>query len=215
MKLILVMVVTILGVHSCSAQAQQMRLSKYLGAEASIGLRSFMLTSGITTIDGLRGCAKGGSLGLMLGNEQVKARFKMGYYFSSDMNPRTQEVLESSGAINFYPLEFFRKREALVHPYLIVGSNRTSIKYTYTYLYNTPYTGEYDPQFKIFQSSVVGGLGIEMRWESDRFFMHFFGEGTLEHIYSRSTQGQIFGKTSTQGITSINLGTSIGFKWLR
>lgn len=210
-KIVMIALLAILGMYSCAVHAQVSQ-TKYFGMEGSFGDRSFTITSNIAKINNLRGGHLGGSLGVVTGNEIVKGRFKAGYYFSNDNNPHTQDIYETSGTLNFYPLEFIRKHPALFHPYVSIGTNLTAVKYYGNYLSSDPYTGQ-DELFlgKMVQYKAVGGIGVEMRLETERDFVHFFAEGAFERPF-KTSQSQAFRNTSLNKITSINIGVSFGRK---
>jgi hypothetical protein len=210
-KLVMIVLLTVLGAYSCSVHAQQAK-AKYLGLEGSFGDRSFTLASDIKKIDNLRGGHLGGSIGVVTGNEILKARLKAGYYFSNSNNPHTQDIYETSGTVNFYPLEFIRKHPALFHPYISVGTSLSAIKYYGNYLSSDPYSGQDELYLgKIVQYKALGGIGVEMRLETERDFVHFFAEGQFEKSF-KSTQSEAFNNTTTHNITSFNVGVSFGRK---
>jgi hypothetical protein len=210
-KLIMIVLLTVLGAYSCTVHAQQAK-AKYFGLEGSFGDRSFTLHSNINKIDNLRGGHLGGSIGIVSGTELLKARLKAGYYFSNSNNPHTQDIYETSGTINFYPLELIRNHPALFHPYIVVGTSLSAIKYYGNYLSSDPYSGRDELYLgKMVQYKALGGIGVEMRLETDRDFVHFFAEGFFEKGF-KSTHSEVFSNTNTTNITSFNVGVSFGHK---
>ena len=210
-KLVMIALLTILGIYSCSVQAQK-PMTKYFGLEGSFGDRSFTLVSNIKQIDNLHGGHFGGSFGIVTGNEILKARLKAGYYFSNSNNPHTQDIYETSGSVNFYPLEFLRKHPALFHPYVAVGTSLSAIKYYGNYLNTDPYNSQKENYLgKMVQYKALGGIGVEMRLETDRDFVHFFAEGFFEKSF-KSSQSEVFSNTTTNSLTAINVGVSFGRK---
>jgi hypothetical protein len=211
-KIIMIVLLTMLGIYSCTVHAQQKMEIKYLGFEGSFGDRSMTLASNIKKIDNLRSGHFGGSIGVVTGNEILKTRVKAGYYFSNSNNPHTQDIYETSGTFNFYPLEFIRKHPALFHPYLSVGTSLTAIKYYGNYLSIDPYSGKDELYVgKMVQYRALGGIGLEMRLETDRDFVHFFAEGIFEKTF-KSSQSEAFQGTTNNNISSVNVGVSFGRK---
>jgi hypothetical protein len=213
-RLALIVTMIILGIYSSTVKAQGSLKREYLGLVASFGNRSFSQNSSIKAIDNERYGHIGGSLGLVYGNEILKTRLNiLGYYSSDNNNPRTQDIYESSVTTNFYPMELLRTNRALIHPYISAGFSRTSVKYYGTYLDGTSLTRDEEPMLgKVLHYNVLAGVGIEMRLETDRDFMHFFLEGVMEKTLSRSTLQQAFNQTTPENITSFNIGVAFGRK---
>jgi hypothetical protein len=213
-RLAMIVIMILLGIYSSTVKAQGFFKREYLGLVASFGNRSFTQNSSIKAIDNARYGHIGGSLGLVYGNEILKTRLNvLGYYCSDNNNPRTQDIYESSVTTNFYPLEFLRTSRALIHPYISAGFSRTNVKYYGTYLDGSYSTIGDEPLLgKVLHYNLLSGIGIEMRLETDRDFMHFFVEGVLENTVSRSTSQQAFNQTTPGGITSLNLGIAFGRK---
>lgn len=210
-KLVMIVLLIILGVYSCSVHAQQSK-TRYLGLEGSFGNRSFTLSSNIAKIDNMQGGHLGGSIGVVTGNEILKTRLNVGYYFSNSNNPHTQDIYETSGTVNFYPLEFIRKHPALFHPYISVGTSLSAIKYYGNYLSSDPYSGQDELYLgKMVQYKALGGIGLEMRLETNRDFVHFFAEGLFAKSF-KSTQSEAFNNTTSNNMTSFNVGVSFGRK---
>ncbi len=213
-RLILIIALVFLGIYSCTVQAQSPFKREYLGIVASFGSRSFSQNSSIQAIDNARYGHIGGNLGLVYGNEVLKTRLNVfGYYSSDNNNPRTQDIYESSVLTNFYPLEFMRTNRALIHPYVSAGFSRTSVKYYGTYIDGVTMAGSDEPLLgKVLHYNLLTGIGIEMRLETERDFMHFFFEGMMEKTLSRSTSQETFSQTTPENITSFNLGIAFGRK---
>ena len=213
-RLVLIIALVLLGFYSCSVHAQGLFKREYLGISASFGTRSFSQNSSIQAIDNARYGHIGGSLGLVYGNEVLKTRLNvLGYYSSDNNNPRTQDIYESSVTTNFYPLDLIRNNRALVHPYVSAGFSRTSVKYYGTYVDGATMTGGDEPLLgKVLHYNLQTGVGIEMRLETDRDFMHFFLEGIMEKTLARSTSQEAFSQTAPGKITSFSLGIAFGRK---
>jgi hypothetical protein len=213
-RLALITLLTLLGIYSCSVQAQGSIKRKYLGLEASFGTRAFNLNSDIKALNNARLGHIGGSIGFVYGNEIIKTRIRtLGYFCPDNNNPRPQDIYESSLTTNFYPFEFVRTHNALFHPYITTGFSRTTTKYYGNYLNDGNWAGKEEPFLgKVIQYNVVGGLGVEMRLETDRDFVHLFLEGMFEKTLSRNSRQAAFEKTSATGITSFNIGVSFGRK---
>ena len=213
-RLALIVTMIILGIYSSTVKAQGSLKREYLGLVASFGNRSFSQNSSIKAIDNERYGHVGGSLGLVYGNEILKTRLNiLGYYSSDNNNPRTQDIYESSVTTNFYPMELLRTNRALIHPYISAGFSRTAVKYYGSYIEGINNTTSEEPLLaKVLHYNLLTGIGLEMRLESDRDFMHFFVEGTLEKTLSRNTAQQAFNKTAPEKITSFNIGVAFGRK---
>lgn len=212
-RLVLIAALILLGIYSSTVKAQGSR-TNYLGLVASFGNRSFTQNSSIKAIDNARYGHIGGSLGLVYGNEILKTRVNVfGYYCSDNNNPRTQDIYESSVTTNFYPLEFLRTNRALIHPYISAGFSRTAVKYYGTYLDGShKATGDEPLLAKVLHYNLQAGIGLEMRLETNRDFVHFFVEGTMEKTLSRNTSQQAFNQTAPGKIASFNLGVAFGRK---
>ncbi len=204
------------GIYSCTVQAQSIRPFKYMGFEASFGVRSFEIKSSIPQLNSMPVVQEGGSLGVLFGNDFLRAKVRVaGFYYSSASVPRTVDLFESEGFVNFYPLNYIRSGENALDVYLIAGISMDNIKFYGHYLtaegekvnYSTssePYLG------KISQLNATGGLGLEYKLPTQAGFIHLFGEAKYGSPFQSGTDSESFKNTSIRNFTSISVGVSFG-----
>lgn len=205
-----------LGIYSCSVQAQSFRPIKYVGFEVAFGVRAFDINSDIKELKDLHVVEEGGSLGLIFGNDYVRAKIRAaGFYYSGSKVPRTVDMFESEGLINFYPLQYLRKSKATLDIYLIGGVTMDNVKFYGHYLIddkakinysvtNEPYIG------KRTQVGATGGLGIEYQLPLDYNFVHLFAEAKYSSPFQSATNNESFTNTSISDSSSISVGVSFG-----
>ncbi|MBA4056059.1 MAG: hypothetical protein C0490_15195 [Marivirga sp.] len=204
------------GIYSCSAQAQSFRPIKYMGFEVAFGVRAFNINSNIAAINDLAVVEEGGSLGLIFGNDYLRGKIRAaGFYYSGAKVPRTVDLFESEGLINFYPLQYLRKSKAALDIYLIGGVTVDNIKFYGHYLNddkakinysvtNEPYLG------KRTQVNATGGIGLEYQLPMEYDFVHLFAEAKYAKPFQSSSNNESFRNTTTSDLSSISVGVSFG-----
>jgi len=214
--LMIVLLFLATGIYSCSVQAQSFAPFKYMGFEATFGVRSFQLNSSISEINQMPVVEEGGSLGLIFGNDLLKAKIRAaGFYYSASSVPRTVDLFETEALVNFYPLEYFRKGENALDIYLIAGVSMDNIKFYGHYLAgdgekinysttNEPYVG------KLAQINATGGIGFEYQLPVQYDFVHLFAEAKYGAPLKSGTDSEPFKNTSVKNFTSISVGVSFG-----
>lgn len=207
------------GLHSSAVQAQHMRNSqyKYMGFEANFGVKSSRISSDLAAIHNMSVKEEGGSIGLVMGNQIVKARFQAaGFYYSNSSVKQTVNLIESAMLLNVYPLKFINKSQQAINPYVSGGVDYSTLKFFGYYNnaeankkinYSTssaPYLG------KIAATRGTIGAGIEWRLSQVRDFVHLFAEARYSWAIAQSAN-ELFKNTKVSNSTSINIGVSFGF----
>lgn len=205
-----------IGIYSCSVQAQSFRPIKYMGFEVAFGGRAFKINSDIAAISDLRVMEEGGSLGVIFGNDYMRAKLRAaGFYYSSSKVSRTVDLFESEALLNFYPLQYLRKSNSALDIYLIGGitmddikffghyliADKTNINYSVT---NEPYLG------KRTQFNATVGVGLEYRLPMEYDFVHLFVEAKHGRPFQSLTSSDSFINTKISDLTSISVGVSFG-----
>ena len=211
-RMILMAVLILTGIYSVTLQAQSIRPVKYLGLEASFGVRSFVVNSNIEKINQMHAAHEGGTIGVVFGNELMKARIAMaGVYYSNANTPRTQQLFESAALVNFYPMAFMKNnKKAKLHPYLVAGFSITNIKFFGTYVDNQNSRMAYEPYLgKVSQVNVQGGIGLEYRLMSRFDFVHLFAQASYGAPV-QSKRSSAFSQTTIKQCSYISVGVSFG-----
>ena len=165
-RMVLVAMFILAGIYSCTVEAQSVRPIKYMGFQASFGVRSFVVNSNIEEINQMQAGHEGGTLGVVFGNEAVMARIGLaGIFYANANTPRTQHLFETSISTNLYPLAMGRNaRQTGLHPYMTAGFSMDNVKFFGTYLDTKNTKTAYEPYLgKISQINVQGGVGLEYR----------------------------------------------------
>ncbi|MEX1240829.1 MAG: hypothetical protein WEB30_13980 [Cyclobacteriaceae bacterium] len=200
-----------------SAQPGQRDSQKtYKGFFASFGSQSQTVSSSIVKIDGTNLLQTGGQLGLVYGNNIVRAKLGLlGYYASSGNTAGTTDLYVSSLSVNFYPLSWISKKSLMIEPYLTGGVDYDQYKFYGFYLNQEPGTINYsqaEAPFlgKVKQVNATAGLGIEVKLK-DRFdFVHLFSEFRYGRDLSTKTKNSAFSATTPGNQTHILIGISFG-----
>lgn len=204
------------AVYSCSVQAQSFRPIKYVGFEVAFGARAFDINSNISAIDQMGVVEEGASLGVIFGNDFVRAKVRAaGFYYSSANVPHTVDLFQSEGLINFYPLQYLRNGSAALDIYLVGGVSMDNIKFYGHYLIadksginysvtNEPYIG------KRSQISAAGGLGLEYQFPMEYDFVHLFAEAKYARPFQSASNNESFRNTAICPLSSISVGVSFG-----
>lgn len=211
-RTVLITVMVFLGIYSSMAQFRT-RVSniKYKAFEASFGTRSFQVNSNIKKIDGMKAGHEGGSLGIILGNDVLISRIKVGYFSSDSNTPHTQEIFESSFQMNLYPLSFLTT-QARVRPYLTAGLTLDRVKYYGYYLdQDNASIGAYEPLLaKVSQFSLTGGAGVGYNLSRNNDFISVFAEMNAVLPMTASANRSAFNQTSISRFTSFSVGVRFG-----
>lgn len=202
------------AVADAQSEARKHRLFK--GFVASFGTRTMEFSSSIKTINETSLMQAGGKVGLIVGNEIVKAKIGLlGYYSSTGNTAGTTDLYESGAALNFYPLAALLKRSLTVEPYVRGGLDYDQYKF-YGYYVNrepgqTNYSQAEAPYLgKIKQVNATVGIGIEVRLISGLDFIHLFSEARCgRNLFSKSTN-VAFDNTELDNQTQVILGVSFG-----
>lgn len=211
-RTVLVAVIILLCIYSSMAQVQT-RLAgiKYKGFEASFGSRSFKVNSDISKIKDMQAGHEGGSLGIILGNDVIISRLKLGYFTSNNNTPHTQEIFESTFQLNVYPLGFM-KNSLRIRPYLTAGVGLDKVKFFGYYLdKGNASTDAYEPLLgKISQLSFTGGAGIGYSLSRYSDFISVFAEmNTVLPLHSNASNAS-FSQTSLSQFTTLSVGVRFG-----
>lgn len=190
--------------------------STYKGFLVSFGTRSQTLSSNIATLDQTSLDQAGGQLGLIYGNNIIRAKAGLlGYYTSSGNTAGTTDLYVSNVAVNFYPLSLIFKQSLVIEPYLTGGLDYNQYKFYGFYLNQEPGTTNYSqaeaPYLgKVKQVNATAGLGIQVKLK-DRFdFVHLFSEFRYGHNLSTKTKNSAFSETTLDNQTHIVIGISFG-----
>jgi hypothetical protein len=212
--LIILILLIVMGAYSCAVKAQSFKPIKYFGFEASFGTRSFDVKSNISAINQMRAGHEGGSLGVVFGNDVLKARIRgAGFYYSNANTPHTQEVVEAGTSLNFYPLQLLNSKQTRLRPYLIAGGSLTKVRFYGKYLSDQISSKAYEPFLgKVSQIMATGGVGIEYQLASDFDFIHIFMEAVGGSPIQSNASSDAFSQTSIKRFTAISLGVSFGRK---
>lgn len=210
-------VVLLLRCAVADAQAYKMDSKKvFKGFVASFGTRTMELSSSIKKINATTLMQAGGKVGLVMGNDILKAKLGLiGYYSSTGNTAGTTDLYESGAAVNFYPLAAILKRKLTVEPYVRGGVDYDQYKF-YGYYVNrepgqTNYSQSEAPYLgKIKQVNATAGVGIEVRLKNDLDFIHLFSEvRSGRNLFSKSTN-VAFDDTEINNQTQVVLGVSFG-----
>ncbi|HEY4654286.1 MAG TPA: hypothetical protein VIH22_07215 [Cyclobacteriaceae bacterium] len=187
--------------------------TKFRGASVSFLMRAFTLKSNIAALDGLIVVQEGGQAGFFFGNRELRGRFGLlGFLYSSMRVPRTINVFECEGALNYYPLNATGKRYT-VEPYLVGGLVFDNIRFRGHYLTNgegrrntsipEPYLGA------IRKLDATLGAGIEIGLVNAWQFVHLFSEMKYGAKLFQTASNRVFENTTV----SDQLLVSVGFRF--
>ena len=200
-----------------AAQSNQWRSPKsYKGFVASFGTRSATLNSSIAPLHETALIQHGGKVGLVAGNDIVRAKLGLlGYYTSGGNSAGTTDLYSSNIAVNLYPLSWITKSSGMIEPYITAGLDYDQHKFYGYYLNqepgNTNYSQAEAPYLgKIKQVNATAGLGVEVKLRDDLDFVHLFTEFRYGHNLSTKTQDSAFSGTAVTGQTQLVLGISFG-----
>jgi hypothetical protein len=212
-RLVLIVLLNIIAVYSCTVHAQIIKMPKYLGFDVSFGMRTFQVASNVDKINGMQASHEGGSLGIAFGNEFMKNRITVaGVYYSDANTPYTQQLFEMSAATNVYPLTLVKSlRGVRLQPYLTSGLSMMNTKFFGTYIENQDTRGAYEPYLgKVSLLNVKGGLGLEYRLVDDMDFVHLFIEASYAAPGLNKTRNATFSQTTIKEFASISVGVNFG-----
>lgn len=199
------------------AKAQELRNSdyRYFGFEANFGVKSTKISSDIAAINNMGVMKEGGSLGLVIGNQIVKARLQVaGFYYSNCNVKHAVNLVESALLLNLYPLKFINKSRQALNPYVSSGIDFNSRKFFGHYTTSDSkvnYSGSAAPYIGKINSTrgIVGG-GIEWRLPQMRDFVHLFAEARYSWTMNQDAD-ELLKNTKATDATSITIGVSFGF----
>ena len=215
-RVALILLLALLGIYSCTVQAQPLTPIKYVGLEASFGFRTFMVNSNIEKIDGMQAGQEGGSLGVVFGNDLLMTKLRAaGFFYSNANTPQVQQLFETAALVNFYPFELIRNNRAKVRPYITAGLSMDNVKFfgRYVDVSSVKKNNAYDPYLgKLTQWNIHGGLGVEYSFPSVCDFIHLFAEVTMGTPIQSFASTNAFESTSIGRFTSMSAGVSFGLR---
>lgn len=186
----------------------------FKGAGASFHSRIFSLKSDIPELDGLTVYQEGGQAGLFVGNRTLRARLGLlGLMYSAMRVPRTINVFEVEGGLNYYFLSA-SKRMRFVEPYVTSGLVFDVLRFKGHYLagedviVNNSAPEPYLGSITKFDATVGGG--IELGILNAEQFVHFFTEVKYGVKLSQSASNQAFENTSVSNQTMVSIGLRFG-----
>lgn len=209
----------VLMLHTVMSQAQSFRNQSpklYKGFVVSFGTRASTLSSNITKIDQSGMLQAGGQVGLLVGNDVVRAKLGLlGYYSSTEIAAGTSDLYTSNAVLNFYPLACLSGSSFIIEPYITGSLDYDQTKFFGHYVNHeaaemnysqatAPYLG------KIKQVNATIGLGVEVKLTDTYDFIHLFSEVRYGHNISTKSTNAAFSGTTIQDQTSITLGVSFG-----
>jgi hypothetical protein len=204
----------ILILKSGCSHAQSM--ISHIGFQANFGTSIFDISSDIPELNAKKVTQSGGLLGVVAGNETVRARIGLlGYYSSDNKIAGTVDLYKSNASINFYPLALFGKKSFRVQPYFTgavaydrykfygfyLNSDRSKVNFSKS---EAPYLGT----FKQVNSSLGGGIELKLLESSD--FVHFFMETRFAHNLDNATNNARFDHTKASNKMQVLAGLSFG-----
>lgn len=204
----------ILILKSVCSEAQS-RIS-HIGFQASFGTSIFNLNSDIAELNAKKVTQSGGLLGIVAGNDAIKARVGLlGYYTSDNKIAGTIDLYKSNASVNIYPLALFGKKTFRVQPYFTGAIAYDRYKFHGYYL-NTdagkinyskseaPYLGT----VKQVNSSVGGGIELKIFENSD--FVHFFSEVRFARNLDNTSSNKRFDYTLVSNKMQVLAGLCFG-----
>jgi hypothetical protein len=213
---ILFVVLTLQSINSIAQSFQPKSKVFYRGLQVNYATRSFTIASDIPAINQSRGTLAGGQIGLVLGNEVLRAKVGLlGYYSSGGNTKGTIELYQTNTALNFYPLALLNKKGWRIQPYVLGSVAFDRFKFYGYYLDNSPgiinYSCSLEPYLAtIKQINATVGTGLEFKLLDKFDFVHFFTEVRYGHsLSSKSTSAQ-FDHTSLGNQMQVIAGISFG-----
>ncbi|HYG03444.1 MAG TPA: hypothetical protein VD927_13425 [Chryseosolibacter sp.] len=221
--LALLVIILFVGVKGCNAQflkkdkfyASYNKNKFYVGFEAILGVKTFRLKSNIEKINNMWVGEEGGTLGVVVGNDNVRLRLQAaGFYYSSASVKHTTNYSESAAIINAYPLEILNgKKTRVLNVYVSGGIAYSTIKFHGHYLNNDAkkinYSSSQAPYLgKSRVTSGVLGAGISLKVPNTKF-CRVFSEFQIAMPIATNADAP-FANTSISKITTVNLGICFG-----
>ncbi|MEX2336857.1 MAG: hypothetical protein WD555_06265 [Fulvivirga sp.] len=189
---------------------------KYMGLEASFGVRNFTLESDIAELQQLKIMEEGGAAAFIFGNNFSRIAAKVGLYYSTAGTKRTIDQLELELNANIYLLKALRIPAEKADIYFLTGFSNQYLKFFGHYIgederaNNNGGSGREPYLGKISTSNINLGLGIEYRLQAEREFIHFFAEGKTIFEVSSAANIAPFSNTSVEDFYTINVGVRFG-----
>lgn len=212
----IIILFTILFIKSSFSHAQALNSTFYKGLTASFGTRSFSISSDIPELNNLKVLEEGGSAGILFGNETLRTRITLaGLYYSSARVPRTINVFELEGLVNYYPLNNLQTgKSGKWAPYFVTGVTQDFVKFFGNYLNQdnarTNNSTLTEPMLgKTLQTRATFGLGLERHIPTNYSFVHLFAEARYG-VTILSQADIALKKTSLGNSTAINVGINFG-----
>lgn len=185
----------------------------FKGAGVSFQTSVFTLKSDIPELDGLAVLQEGGQAGIFAGNRTLRGRLGLlGLMYSSMRVPRTINVFEIEGGLNYYFLSAAR-RLRFAEPYLTTGVVFDILRFRGHYLGSEgndnnsapePYLGS----IRTLDATV--GAGIELGLLNARQFVHLFAEVKYGFKLMQSASDVAFRNTTVGNQSMVSLGLRFG-----
>lgn len=188
----------------------------HIGFQANFGTSVFDLSSDIPQLNAKKVTQSGGLLGVVAGNEAVRARIGLlGYYSSDNKIAGTIDLYKSNTSINFYPLALFGKRSLRVQPYFTGAIAYDRYKFYGFYLNSDPGKVNYSKSEAPYLGTVKQvnssfGGGIELRLLENSDFVHFFMETRFAHNLDNKSNNERFDHTLVSNKMQVLAGLSFG-----
>ena len=206
-----------LTLRSCTVDAQSLKPIRYKGLSANFGVRSFSLISDIKELNNMKVTEEGGNIGVVFGNELLRARVQVaGFYYSSANVCRTVNLFETAGVLTLYPLQFGRTKKLNVEPYLTAGGGYNSIRFFGFYLDKDKphnYSGEKEPYLGSV-NQVMATVGAGLTWkiinEPNFNFAHLNAEVRYATPLSQGSASEAFRNTTTKEHLAVSVGIAFG-----
>lgn len=185
----------------------------FKGVGASFQTRVFTLKSDIPELNGLSVLQEGGQAGLFAGNRFIRARLGLlGLMYSSMRTPRTINVFEVEGGVNYYFLQA-SKRIRFAEPYLTTGLVYDILRFRGHYLGsegmgNTSVPEPYLGSIRKMDATI--GAGLELGLLNAQQFVHLFTEAKYGVNLSQSASNRAFENTSVSNQVMISMGLRFG-----
>jgi hypothetical protein len=192
----------------------------YRGLEGSFGSRVFTLHSDIRELNQASCVMGGGQVGIVYGNETIRARLVMfGYFFSTGSMKGSIDLYTNNASINFYPLSLLTRKSTLLQPYLTSGVAYTQMKFYGYYLHNdnvnTPinYSNGTEPFLgRVNQLNGFVGAGLDVNLHNYSDFVQVFTELRYGSAMSKQTRYSHFIGTAAPNQIVFNIGVRFGAK---
>lgn len=190
----------------------------YKGFETSFGIRNYKLNSNIKELNQVTVGLEGGRVGVVFGNEIIRATVGLlGYFYSTSSIAGSIDLYENSASANFYPLALLSHKKTRVEPYLVGGISYDRMKFHGYYLNKDQGKINYSASDIPFLGSINQvnsylGAGIDVKIIDQFDFVHIFSEIKYGINLSEHTKHSEFSGTSSGNQMMINIGVRFGSK---